>query len=132
MLIVIHLILLQISSFQFHVGDILFQDCDCGPICDGIEDVTHSIHHARFSHVAIISNKLENDFEVIEANVHGVKKVTLNVFLKRYQDSIGNPKVAVGRIKSQNKKLIAKALRYMESQIGMPYDTLFLLNNNLK
>jgi hypothetical protein len=77
-------ILLQ-TLFNFQSGDILYQDCQCGPICEAIEDVNQLNDKRRFSHMAIVVR--ENDtLKVVEANTNGVKLVYLDSFINRYKD----------------------------------------------
>ncbi len=45
----------QKRTFHFQLGDLLFQDCQCGPICEAIEDVNEENDKRRFSHMAIVS-----------------------------------------------------------------------------
>ena len=40
---------------SFKVGDIIFQDLDCGPPCDAIEAVTSGYNGAQLSHCGIIT-----------------------------------------------------------------------------
>lgn len=124
------LIFLQLFNFNFQEGDILFQDCDCGAMCDAIEEVTFGVKNARFSHVAMVVN--DNDsLKVIEANINGVKMVSLEKFLNRYVNKQGNPMVAVGRLESKYQYLIPKAVAYSKTLLEKKYDTVFLLNNDV-
>lgn len=124
------LLLFQLFNFNFQEGDILFQDCNCGEMCDAIEDVTTGIKNARFSHVAMVI--LDHDtLKVIEANIYGVKIVELHNFLNRYKDSLDNPTIAVGRLEPKYRYLIPKATQFAKSELNKPYDTVFLLNNDV-
>jgi len=48
----------QNHGFVLQPGDLLFQDLDCGPLCDAIEKVTTGYQGANFSHVGIVARQL--------------------------------------------------------------------------
>ena len=60
---------------QYQEGDLLFQDCDCGAMCDAIESVTFGRNNARFSHIAIVVKDENEQLQALEANVNGVVMV---------------------------------------------------------
>ncbi|MDP4186178.1 MAG: YiiX/YebB-like N1pC/P60 family cysteine hydrolase [Bacteroidota bacterium] len=110
-------------------GDLLFQDLDCGPMCDAIEEVTQGIKGAKFSHVGIVWQKSDSLF-VIEAISKGVVVTALNDFLGRSQDSQGKPKVVVGRLKNKYRNLINPAIKEALKFLGKPYDDYFQIDND--
>ena len=117
------------QKFQLHQGDFLFQDMDCGPMCDAIEEVTQGINGAQFSHVGLVI--IENDsFKVVEAISKGVVFTPLDDFLNRSHDADGNPKVLVGRFKSNYQHLISKALKNLESVKATPYNNSYIMGND--
>ncbi len=116
------------GRFEFEVGDILFQDIDCGPLCDAIEQVTQGIDGAKFSHVAIIIDT-DSGLVVLEAISQGVVCTSIDSFLDRSMDEEGNPKVLVGRLKKEFRKLLPDAISDMKQYLGSPYDTVFDLSN---
>lgn len=109
-------------------GDLLFQDLDCGPLCEAIESVTQGINRAHFSHVAIVYKKTKDKVILIEAIGSEVKYIDLNDFLKRSYDDYGRPKVVVGRLKDRN--IIKKAIINLDNYIGKPYDDAFDMEND--
>lgn len=117
------------EQFNLKVGDILFQDLDCGPLCDAIEDVTINENGNRFSHVATIAS-INNELIIIEAIYAGVVFTSLSDFFKRSLDKDGRPKVIVGRIKDDFAHLIPAAVEYVKSLKIKPYDVVFSINNN--
>jgi len=117
-------------AFIIESGDLLFQDLDCGPLCDAIEDVTQGVDGARLSHVGIAFVDQQNQTFVIEAYGSQVVQTPIDIFLSRTKDSNGNPKVIVGRIKDQYKDLINPALQCTKSLIGKPYDNIFKIDSN--
>ena len=52
-------------------GDLLFQDLDCGPMCDAIEAVTEGAQGKDFSHCAMVV-KVQDSLKVLEAMGKGV------------------------------------------------------------
>jgi len=118
----------NLSSFNFQNGDLLFQDLDCGDLCDAIEAVTPGLGNKHFSHVGLIYRAADSIY-VIEAIGKDVHLTSISTFLQRQTDAGGNPKVVVGRLKPGYQKLIGQALGYAISKRGTPYDDAFLYNN---
>ena len=113
---------------ELQEGDILFQDLDCGPLCDAIEAVTKGVDGKDFSHCAMVIN-VNDTLMVIEAIGDQVQINTLEKFFKRSGDSISIQKVTAGRIKEKYKAVIDPAIQFAKQQIGIAYDDVFLLNN---
>lgn len=104
-------------------GDILFQDLDCGPMCDAIEAVTEGYQGLDFSHMGMVY--LRNDsILVIESIGKGVMLTPVDQFLKRTKKEH-----LVGRLKPKYAGLIPQALGYSLLCMGMPYDDDFLYGN---
>jgi len=132
-------------EFQLELGDILFQDLDSSPLCDAIELVTPGYKNGSFSHIGIvveigdlfclnpeynqITDGAKGNIRVLEALPGGVVTTRIDSFLMRSSDYNGNPKVIVGRLKDQYKNTIPKAIEFVNKQIGVDYDEVFLLNN---
>jgi len=118
------------ATFKPQAGDLLFQDLDCGKICDAIETVTTGVDSAKLSHVGIVG-RIDNKGEVyvIEA-YEGVKEVPLEKFLRRSADPSGRPKVLVGRLLPQYQGAIPVAVQNAYKLIGAPYDSMFVLGDN--
>ena len=116
------------ESFHFHNGDFLFQDIDCGPLCDAIEKVTPAYKDKHFSHVGLVVVKNDSVW-VVEAIGENVHLTTVNDFLKRQSNIIGKPKVVVGRLRKEFEKLNKKAVLFALNQDGVLYDDAFLPNN---
>ena len=104
-------------------GDILFQDLDCGPLCDAIEAVTVGAKGNKYSHCALAIRK-NDSLKVIEAIGSAVQITSMSDFLKR------SNKVLAARLKTGDKELISRAVKYLKSLLGKPYDDVFLLNND--
>lgn len=119
----------QSESFALEPGDLLFQDSDCGPLCDAIEQVTIGYGGASFSHIGIVTRDDAGDFVVIEAISRGVEITPLQTFLSRSSDEQQRPKVVVGRLKEPYRGLIPSILREAIALKGKPYDKVFVIGN---
>jgi hypothetical protein len=118
------------SAFTLKEGDLLFQDLDCGPLCDAIEKVTTGYNGAKFTHVGIVAKDGNDNFVVIEAVSSGVQTTPLRDFLNKSFDTENRPKVAVGRLKPAFSCLIASAIKNALALRGKPYDKGFVINND--
>lgn len=119
----------QQHPFQPQPGDILFQDLDCGELCDAIETVTQGCHGADFSHNGVIDT-LNGHLVVIEAISAGVVRTPLTDFMSRSADSTGAPKVVVARLKKPYQQSVAPALAYCRNQLNKPYDFVYSINDS--
>jgi hypothetical protein len=118
------------EAFALQPGDLLFQDLDCGPLCDAIEKVTRGHQGANFSHVGIVAEDDNDNFVVIEAVKNGVESTPLKTFLGRSSDTKGRPKVVVGRLNEPYSHLIPSALREAFVLKGKRYDRVFAIDND--
>ncbi|MDI9320067.1 MAG: YiiX/YebB-like N1pC/P60 family cysteine hydrolase [Phycisphaerales bacterium] len=104
-------------------GDVLFQDLDCGPLCDAIEAVTQSYGGRHFSHIGLVS-VVGDSLYVIEAIGADVHRTPLSVFVARNKNQI-----LLGRVKKKYRKLAQKAVLFAEKKLKKPYDDEFLYDN---
>jgi hypothetical protein len=107
---------------SFQVGDIFFQDLDCGPPCQAIEAVTSGYQGAQLSHCAIITSVGTSNHDTIltEAIGETVTQTTLHDFLNR------SNKVFVGRLIDEYQYMIPDAITYIQTDLnGKPYDYIF-------
>lgn len=109
-------------------GDLLFQDLDCGELCQAIESVTKGFRNAHFSHVGIVVKGENNELNVLEAIGEQVKLTDIDQFLLRYYDSKGRPKVVVGRPKSGIFSI--ENLKNVDNFIGNKYDDIFNIEDD--
>ena len=70
----------ELQAQKFKAGDIVFQDLQCGQLCDAINAVTKGYQGKDFSHVGIVVN-YQNQLGVIEAIGSKVQFTSLNIFL---------------------------------------------------
>ncbi len=108
-------------------GDLLFQDLDSSPLCDGIEQVTNGFNDMNFSHIGIATNINKKTY-ILEA-FDGVDTVDLEEFLNRSLNEKNQPKVVVGRLKKDYQNLIPLAITHGISLIDLEYDEEFKINN---
>jgi hypothetical protein len=111
-------------------GDLLFQDCDGGPLSDAIEAVTTGYEGAHLSHVGIVAGREHGAYVVVEAAAAGVDTVPLDRFLQRSLDADHRPKVLVGRLKPPFRQLIPAAIGRAKALRGKPYDKVFDIHND--
>ena len=109
-------------------GDFLFQQLQCGPLCEAIEDATDGYRHYRISHVGIVVDSAGRKY-VLEA-YGSVRLTPLDDFLSRSVDSKGRPRVLVARLRHPYHSLLPRAIEYGKSLVGKPYDTVFSLTND--
>ncbi|MFM7724274.1 MAG: YiiX/YebB-like N1pC/P60 family cysteine hydrolase, partial [Bacteroidota bacterium] len=104
-------------------GDIVFQDLDCGPMCDAIEAVTEGANGKDYSHCGMIIQEGDS-LKVIEAIGEGVVVTSWKDFVGR------SSKIQAARLKTMGEAGVQRAIGYAISLIGKPYDDAFLLNND--
>jgi len=104
-------------------GDLLFQDMDCGPLCDAIEAVTEGYKGQDFSHMGMVYHRNDTTY-IIEAAGTAVRLSTLENFSKNTKKPM-----LIGRLKKKYQKLIPTALNYSLMQLGVPYDDEYVYDN---
>lgn len=109
--------------FHLESGDLIFQNLDCGGMCDAIEEVTQGFDGKRFSHVGLVVRKGDS-IQIIEAMGPGVRMISLDAFLKR-----SNNAVFVGRVNEEYNPLLQDAVAFAMEQQGKPYDDAFIYGN---
>lgn len=111
------------DNIQLRNGDFIFQDLDCGPLCDAIEQVTQSYGGHHFSHIGLVYVKKDTAY-IIEAIGKKVQLTPLGKFCARTKN-----KMYIGRVQKQYETVAKKAVQFALKQIGVPYDDVFLYNN---
>jgi len=109
-------------------GDLLFQDLNCGALCDAIETVTQGIDGKKFSHCAMIV-KQNDTLKVVEAIGGNVQISTLHHFFARSGDTTTIKNITIARTSAMDKVGLAKASSFAVQQVGEPYDDEFIMNN---
>lgn len=112
---------------QIREGDILFQNLDCGPLCEAIETVTRSAGGRDFSHCALVTRR-NGEWGVIEA--YGTVRFTpMDSFRRRVMAPGRAGAIILGRLKAPLEHLPGLAAQKAEEYLGLPYDGVFLMNN---
>jgi hypothetical protein len=111
------------SEINIQSGDFIFQDLDCGAMCDAIENATLNEAGIPISHVGIAV--LENNQVFIIEAYGSVIKTPLKEFLERTKSV-----EYVGRLKPKYQIHIPFAIERLKQQIGKDYDEEFKLHNN--
>lgn len=124
----------QLFAQQFAVkglqeGDLLFQDLNCGELCDAIEAVTEGVNGQDFSHCAMVI-RVGDSLVVVEAIGSKVQLNSVRKFFARSGDTLIVKNIAVGRVKPQFNDLIPQASSAAKALVGQPYDDAFLPDNN--
>jgi hypothetical protein len=117
-----------IQTELYKNGDFLFQDLDCGPLCDAIENATFHNKKYKISHVGVIVIEHDSIF-VIEA-YEKVQKTPLKKFLNRSKTIDNKPKVIHARLRSEFDSIISGSLQRLKTHLGKPYDHEFKLYND--
>jgi cell wall-associated NlpC family hydrolase len=111
------------ENIKLKTGDLIFQNLDCGPLCDAINAVTQGYQGNKFSHMGMVL--LRNDSVlIIEASGKNVHLTPLKAFLSKST----HPHY-VGRIKPVYQKIIPTAIAFSMQQMGVLYDDQYLYNN---
>lgn len=126
----IALLLLMISCYSwaqktsFKEGDLIFQNIDCGPLCEAINEVTFGYNGINFNHIGMVIN-YENKLQVIEATWPEVAITPLDSFLAKTKNTM-----YLGRLLPEYTSLISNAKAFAIKQVGIPYDVNYLMNND--
>ncbi|NBL64627.1 hypothetical protein GV828_05360 [Flavobacterium sp. NST-5] len=113
----------QINVSQLKTGDLIFQDMDCGPLCDAIEAVTQGYQDNDFSHMGLVLKKNDSIF-IIEAAGSAVRLTPLEKFSKNTKKPM-----FIGRVKKKYQKLIPETIDFSLAQMGVPYDDDYVYDN---
>ncbi len=113
----------KIDANNLKNGDLLFQNLDCGEMCDAIEAVTRGWKHHSFSHMGMVEKQNDTVY-VWESMQTGVRKVLLSSFRQRSS----HPLLA-GRLKKKYQPLIVQAIRFVQQNTQVAYDPYFLPDN---
>jgi len=104
-------------------GDLIFQDMDCGPLCDAIEAVTEGYNGTDFSHIGMVFHRNDTTY-IVEAAGKAVRLTTLENFTKNTSKPM-----LVGRVKKKYTKLLPTAINFAVLQVGVPYDDEYIYDN---
>jgi hypothetical protein len=110
-------------------GDLLFQNLNCGELCNAIEAVTQGVDGKNFSHCAIVV-KIKDSLKVVEAIGSNVQLTSLQHFFARSGDTNQIKNITVARVSNKYQFLLKKATDFALSQVGKAYDDEFVMNDD--
>lgn len=108
---------------QLRDGDLLFQNMDCGPLCDAIEGVTEGYAGNDFSHMGLVVKRNDSIY-VLEAAGKAVTLTPYETFTTYTAKAM-----YVGRVKKQYRNLLPAAIDFSMRQLGVPYDDEYIYDN---
>ncbi len=117
------------NALQLQTGDFIFQDMDCGDLCDAIERVTTSKYGKHYSHMGMCIYKNDSLF-VLEAVGKGVCLTPYEQFINRSLDSVGKPKVNHARIKKEYQSVLSNAIANALAYMNTPYDYYYIMGED--
>lgn len=111
------------QNIKLQDGDLLFQDMDCGPLCDAIEAVTEGYGGNDFSHMGMVYHRNDSIY-IIEAAGKAVRLTPIEKF-RTYT----NKPMLIGRVKEEYRDLAPYAVAFSLEQMGVPYDDEYVYDN---
>jgi hypothetical protein len=111
------------QNIELKDGDLVFQDMDCGPLCDAIEAVTEGYNGSDYSHMGMVCHRNDTLY-IIEAAGSAVRLMPF----EKFKQNTSKP-MLVGRLKAEYKELIPNAIVFSLQQMGVPYDDEYVYDN---
>ncbi len=118
------------KEFQPQTGDLLFQVGSTGDMTQAIALSTGDGHDVPYTHVAIVVIEPDGTYALEASGKKGVVMTPLAEFLSGSATLNDRPVVAVGRLRSPERKhLVGQAISRAKTFLGQPYDNSFLPDN---
>lgn len=111
------------QKLDYKEGDLIFQNINCGPLCDAINEVTHGYENINFNHIGMVIEH-EGTLQVVEATWPKVCITPLDKFITKDTEA-----QYLGRLLPKYHGLINKAKEFSIAQVGLPYDVNYLMDN---
>lgn len=121
---------LKENNFKLRQGDLLFQNTGTDEIDNAIKDVTATSSSKNYSHVGMAMLKDEKWFILEAIPTEGICLTPLKKFLNRNKNKLNKSQTTVARLDSYYQPYISKAIDYGIERINMPYDEVFLWNDD--
>lgn len=118
------------NAFELKTGDLVFQ---AGPGSDferAISSATSGRKNIPFTHVGVAERGPDGVFVWEAAPQGGVKRTPIRIFLAEAAVWNGKPAVEAFRLKRRYRALIPAAMARIRALEGLPYDFLFLPDND--
>lgn len=116
------------SIAKLKAGDILFQQLNCGELCNAINAVTNGYRGKDYNHCALVVTT-SSGLQVIEAIGSKVQYNSIRNFYARTNDTVKVKNILVARPKQKYQTLIPAAQAEAMELVGQPYDDVFIINN---
>jgi uncharacterized protein YycO len=126
LLLLVMLPLHGVAQPALRQGDILFEDIDCGPLCEAIRKVTEGHGGRDFAHCALVVQSADT-LAVVEAIGQRVQMNGVGTFMARATQKKGVLVYAVGRMTDST--LAQAAAAFAKARVGEPYDDPFMPDN---
>ena len=108
---------------KLKTGYLLFQNIDCGPLCDAIEAVTEGVEGHDFSHIGLVYMRNDSTY-VLEAIGKDVHLTPLALFAQRSSHPL-----VVAAVKKKYETIASTAVIVALQKCGTAYDDVFLYGN---
>ena len=118
------------NNFELKEGDLLFQNTGTGEIDNAIKEVTATSFSKNYSHVGIAMQKDKKWFVVEAIPKEGICQTPLIQFLSRNKNKFNKSKTTVARLNSDYQPYISKAIAYGIERMYIPYDEIFLWDDD--
>ncbi len=115
------------EEFPLRTGDLLFQVNEPSEMTEAITDATAPHDRHKISHVAIFQQAGDRRLVIEATGRGGVRKVTLEEFLRSSARIEGRPGVLAMRVRAEFP--VGEAIRRAEAHLGEPYDYSYLPDN---
>ena len=111
-------------------GDLLFQNTGTDELDNAIKAVTATSFSKNYSHVGMAMQKDGKWFVMEAIPKKGICQTPLQNFLNRNKSKSNKSQTTVARLDSYYQPYILKAINYGMERINMPYDEIFLWDDN--
>ncbi|MCG1037368.1 YiiX/YebB-like N1pC/P60 family cysteine hydrolase [Polaribacter sargassicola] len=118
------------NAFKLKQGDLLFQNTGTDEIDNAIKDVTATSVSKNYSHVGIAMEDDEKWFVIEAIPKKGISKTPLKEFLNRHKNKYNKSQTTVARLDKVYQPYISKAIDYGIERLNIPYDAVFLWDDN--
>lgn len=115
------------EEFPLRTGDLLFQVNEPSEMTEAITDASAPHDRHKISHVAIFQQAGDRRLVIEATGRGGVRKVTLEEFLRSSARIEGRPGVLAMRVRAEFP--VGEAIRRAEVHLGEPYDYSYLPDN---
>ncbi|XMO87776.1 YiiX/YebB-like N1pC/P60 family cysteine hydrolase [Algibacter sp. AS12] len=117
-------------DFELQEGDLLFQDTGTDAIDNAIKSVTATAFAKNYSHIGMAMQTQGNWFVLESIPEKGIAKTPIQDFLNRNKNAQNKSRTTVARLDKKYLEYIPNAITYGIKRLGIPYDKVFLWDDN--